>query len=74
MGPKAPEWLGTHWSLPLTGCKQVLGAGMAQVFSGALQGLVTARQVLSVFVTQVSVGRLQIFSEPTHGLAGKTQV
>jgi hypothetical protein len=58
----------------LAGAWQVFAAGRVHVLLGALQGLATARQVLSVFVTQVSAGKLQTLSVPRQGLAANRQV
>src|SRR5450759_4446864 len=66
MGPIGPPTLSTHLSVLLTGWRQRLAGGSVQVLAWRAQVLATAVQVLSVLLTQVSSGRLQRLSVPTH--------
>ena len=74
MGPGVPLLLGIQTSVLLTGRMQLLTGGITQVFGGVLQVFVAAVQVLSVLVTQVSCGRLQMLAVPWQVWAVKTQV
>jgi hypothetical protein len=75
MGPSGPFRVATQVSVRLAGGTQVFGFGMTQRFVCALQVLVAAAHVLSVFTTQVSTGSMQVLSLPRlHVWAPKTQV
>ena len=57
-------------SVLLAGIVQVLADGVMHRLAEALQELSVARHVLSVLLTQLSVGSVQMLSEPPQRLAG----